>query len=335
MVAISTIKKSNQSALPQSLPQNLTAVFLGATSGIGRSTIKQLAIATDNKSPTIYIVGRSTSAATPLIAELRQSNPSATIEFIERDVSLVKEADAAMKEIAQRETKIDILFMSVGFMSFEGRKETKEKLEPSLTTRFYSRVRAIQVLLPLLNNSQNPHVTNILAGGQEGPLIEDDLDLSKPSNFGVASAAQQAATMLTLTLERFAKENPKISFVHAFPGLTATPLLSRGSSGIIGFLLQWIVTPLGGLFFASPEDVGARALFYATNARYTVEETEKVATPVPEGLGKAGRSAGGVFLVDNKSEAADNEKVLVGLREKMGDKVQAHVDSVFERVLQE
>ncbi|KAF5649898.1 Dehydrogenase reductase SDR family member 12 [Fusarium sp. NRRL 25303] len=332
MVAINTIKKSNQSALPLALPQNLKAVFLGATSGIGRSTIKQLAIATDNKSPTIYIVGRSTSAATPLIAELRQSNPSAKIEFIERDVSLVKEADAAMKEIAKQETKIDILFMSVGFMSFE---ETKEKLEPSLTTRFYSRVRAIQVLLPLLNNSPNPHVTNILAGGQEGPLIEDDLDLSKPGNFGVASAAQQAATMLTLTLERFAKENPKISFVHAFPGLTATPLLSRGSSGIIGFLLQWIVTPLGGLLFASPDDVGARALFYATNARYTVEETENAATPIPESLSKAARSAGGVFLVDNKSEAADNEKVLVGMREKMADKVQAYVDSVFERVIHE
>lgn len=122
MVAINTIKKSNTTALPQALPQNLTAVFLGATSGIGRSTIKQLAIATDNKSPTIYIVGRSISAAAPLVAELRQSNPSATIEFIERDVSLVKEVDAAMQEVAKRETKVDLLFMSVGFMSFEGRK---------------------------------------------------------------------------------------------------------------------------------------------------------------------------------------------------------------------
>ena len=122
MVAIKTIKTSNSTTLPKSLPQNLTAVFLGATSGIGRSTVKQLAIATDGKSPTIYIVGRSAPAATSLIAELRQSNPSATVEFIERDVSLVKEADAAMQEISKRETKVDILFMSVGFMSFEGRK---------------------------------------------------------------------------------------------------------------------------------------------------------------------------------------------------------------------
>jgi len=199
-----------------------------------------------------------------------------------------------------------------------------------LTTRFYSRIRAIQVLLPLLNRSENPHVINILAGGQEGPLVEDDLDLAKPGNFGVASSANQAATMLTLALERFARENPKISFVHAFPGLTATPLLSRGSSGIIGFLLQWIVTPLGGLFFASPDDVAARALFYATNARYTVEETDAAAVPIPEGLEKAKTSAGGVFLITEKSEPADNEKVLAGIREKMASKVEAHVDNVFK-----
>ncbi|KAI1068826.1 hypothetical protein LB507_006304 [Fusarium sp. FIESC RH6] len=335
MVAIKTIKTSNSTTLPKSLPQNLTAVFLGATSGIGRSTVKQLAIATDGKSPTIYIVGRSASAATSLIAELRQSNPSAAVEFIERDVSLVKEADAAMQEISKLETKVDILFMSVGFMSFEGRKETREKLEPSLTTRFYSRVRAIQVLLPLLNRSENPHVTNVLAGGQEGPLVEDDLDLAKPGNFGVASSANQAATMLTLILERLAQENPKISFVHAFPGLTATPLLSRGSGGIIGFLLQWIVTPLGGLLFASPDDVAARALFYATNARYTVEETEAAAVSIPEGLEKAKRSAGGVFLITEKSEPADNEKVLAGIREKMAGQVQAHVNDVFKGLFEQ
>ncbi|KAJ4243808.1 hypothetical protein NW762_014683 [Fusarium torreyae] len=333
MVAINTIKTAN-TALPKILPQNLTAVFIGATSGIGRSTLKQLAIATDSKSPTIYIVGRSASAATPLIADLRQTNSSATFEFIEKDVSLVKEADAAMQEIAKRETKIDILFMSVGFMSFEGRKETKEKLEPSMTTRFYSRVRAIEVLLPLLNRSDNPHVVNILAGGLEGPLIEDDLDLAKPGNYSVASGSGQSATMLTLLLERFAQENPNVSFVHAFPGLTATPLLSRGSSGFIGFLLQWIVTPLANTFFTSADDVGARALFYATNAMFTVESTEASANPTPQGLDKTARSAGGVFLADNKSEAPANEKVLAPIREKSADKVEAHVKDVFKRVLQ-
>lgn len=121
MVAISIIKESNKHALPAVLPSGLTAVFLGATSGIGLASLKQFVIATDNKSPRVYVVGRSAKAATQLLAELRQSNPSATIEFIERDVSLIREVEPAVEQIKQRESKVDYLFISVGFVSFQGR----------------------------------------------------------------------------------------------------------------------------------------------------------------------------------------------------------------------
>ncbi|CAM1509617.1 Fc.00g033560.m01.CDS01 [Cosmosporella sp. VM-42] len=332
MVAISTVKNANKT-LPSTLPEGLTAVFLGATSGIGQSALKQFAIATRDKSPRIYIVGRSRAAATPLIAELRQSNTSATFEFIERDVSLVRDADAAVKEIIQRESKVDFLFLSMGFIAFEGRKETAEGLEPSMTTRFYSRTRAIELLLPLLNRSDNPHVTNILAGGQEGPIDEDDLDLARPGNYSFIKGSVHSATMLTLLLERFAKENPKISFVHAYPGLTSTPTFTRGSSGIVGFLFRWFISPVLTTLATSADDVGARALFYATNARYTVESTAASANPIPQGLDKAKQSAGGVFLVDAKSESADNEKVLGELRVNVGEKVWNHTREVFERVI--
>lgn len=202
-----------------------------------------------------------------------------------------------------------------------------------MTTRFYSRARAVQQLLPLLNNSENPHVTNIAAGGQEGPLDLDDLDLAKPGNYSIPRAAAHSTTMLTLTLEKFASENPKISFVHAFPGLTNTPTLYRGSSGISGFLLQRFVAPvLNTVVSASVEDVGARALFYATNARYTVEATESLSTPLPQDLEKATKSKGGVFLVNEKSESADNEKVLGPIREKSADQVSRHLEATFSRL---
>lgn len=122
MVAISIIKESNTKALPSVLPSGLVAVFLGGTSGIGQATLKQFIIATKDKSPRVYIVGRSTTAAHPLLAELRQLNPSASLEFIQQDVSLVRNVDAAVSQINQHENKVDLLFMSVGFVSFQGRK---------------------------------------------------------------------------------------------------------------------------------------------------------------------------------------------------------------------
>jgi len=67
--------------------------------------------------------------------------------------------------------------MSVGFMAFEGRKDTSEGLDPSMTTRYYSRLRAVQKLFPLLNNAPSPSVISLLVGGMEGPLNEGDLDM--------------------------------------------------------------------------------------------------------------------------------------------------------------
>ena len=213
--------------------------------------------------------------------------------------------------------------------------DTVEGLEPSMTTRFYSRVRAIELLLPLLNRSDNPHVTNVAAGGQEGPVDEDDYDLAKPGNFSFIKASVQSTTLLTLILEKFAKENPKISFVHSFPGLTQTPTLTRGSSGISGFLLRWIVSPIvNTLFAASAEDVGARSLFYATNARYTVESTSAAANPIPQGLEKAKQTPEGIWLINEKSESVDNEKVLADLRTRVTSKAWNHTQEVFGRVLQ-
>ncbi|KAF7562156.1 hypothetical protein G7046_g1992 [Stylonectria norvegica] len=333
MVSVTTIKAANTSTLPASLPVGFTAVFIGGTSGIGNSALRQLAIATRDKSPRIYIIGRNAVAASPLIADLRQSNSSATFEFIEKDVSLLRDTTAAVEQIKAQETKIDLLFMSAGFLSFNGRNETVEGLDPTMTTRFYSRVRALELLTPLLNASANPHVTNILAGGHEGPLIEDDLDLAHKGNYGLNQASVHSATMLTLVLERFAKGNPNISFVHAFPGPTATPLLTRGSSGIISMLLKWLIVPILNTFVAaSADDVGARSLFYATNARYTVEGTAALSNPVPEGLERAQQSAGGVFLVDSKSETIDNEAVLAKLRLSVANRVWDNYNEILERV---
>lgn len=203
-----------------------------------------------------------------------------------------------------------------------------------MTTRFYSRVRTIQLLLPLLRNSPNAHVHNVLAGGKESAVIEDDLDLAKPNNFSVSSSSVQSATMLTLLLEKWANENPEISFVHSYPGLVDTPVLTHGSSGITGFLLRWVVTPILRIFSTSAEDAGARVLFQATNSRYTATEKLSQAVALPEGVSKVQQPPGGVFLLDASSEPVDNEAVLADQRRYLTAKVWDHAQQIFAKVLQ-
>lgn len=119
MVNIRHIRKSNLAFKLSGHVSSLVAVFVGATSGIGLGTLKQYAkYAQGGKA---YIIGRSKSAAQPLLDELKESNPTGTFEFIETEISLIKNVDLACDQIKTKEKKVDILFMSPGFLAWGGR----------------------------------------------------------------------------------------------------------------------------------------------------------------------------------------------------------------------
>lgn len=117
MVQIKDIRVSN--AAFKASKVSLVAVFVGATSGIGLATLKLLAETT--VTPTLYVLGRSKRAATPLLDDLAKINPQTTVNFIETEVSLIKNVDKVCEEIAAKEKKVDILFLSPGGISLGGR----------------------------------------------------------------------------------------------------------------------------------------------------------------------------------------------------------------------
>ena len=61
-------------------------------------------------------------ASLALLNELKASNPEATFEFMETEISLMKNVDHACDKIKFKEKKVDILFMSPGYLSFDGRQ---------------------------------------------------------------------------------------------------------------------------------------------------------------------------------------------------------------------
>lgn len=101
-------------------PAGLRALFVGATAGIGASTVKQFALHV--KAPIVYLVGRSRARAAPLLDELRSLNPQASFTFIEAEVSLLKDVDKVCNEISSKEQKLDLLWLSQGLLSFGGQQ---------------------------------------------------------------------------------------------------------------------------------------------------------------------------------------------------------------------
>jgi NAD(P)-dependent dehydrogenase (short-subunit alcohol dehydrogenase family) len=117
MPSLNTIRASN--ALLRTTLKSPTALFVGGTSGIGQSTLRQLARHTE--SPTAYIIGRNEARAKPFLSELRDLNGNGKFHFIEADVSLARNVDVACEEILDKAEKLNFLFMTPGGISFGGR----------------------------------------------------------------------------------------------------------------------------------------------------------------------------------------------------------------------
>ncbi|KAF7957399.1 hypothetical protein EAE96_002984 [Botrytis aclada] len=121
--------------------------------------------------PKTYIIGRSESAAGRLLNGLKLSNSSATLNFLKGEISLIKEVDRICDEIRRKEEKVDIVFLSAGYLSFDSRNESSEGIDIPQSLRYYSRIRFAYNLVPLLQAAPNPRVISILAGGKRNQLI--------------------------------------------------------------------------------------------------------------------------------------------------------------------
>ena len=301
MVAISEVKSAN--AALKNNHESLTAVFAGATAGIGLATVK--AFAKHIPRPKAIIVGRSRAKFEPELQALRTINTNGEYTFIEADISLIKNIDAVCEQIKKQVSTIDLLYVSQGYISFNGRENNADGLDNSTSLRYYGRVRFTQDLLPIM--SRNGRAISVLAGGQEGKIFEDDLDLER--NYSIVNAAGQMVTMMTLSYDKFAQQNPEKSFIHAYPGLVSTNILANSAKGILGLFFQYIVQPILSFFALTPLEVGERMLYYGTSEQF---------------------SRGSWALDQNGT--AQNVKALVEYRERgMADKVVEHNQKIFER----
>jgi NADP-dependent 3-hydroxy acid dehydrogenase YdfG len=113
MVALEQIRSSN-SKISTTLRPGLVAVFAGATSGIGESSLKQFA--KNAIKPRIYFLGRSKQSGDRVHAELKKLNPDGEYTFISVDVSLLRSVDDVCRQIKEKETSINLLFLSTGTM---------------------------------------------------------------------------------------------------------------------------------------------------------------------------------------------------------------------------
>ena len=287
---------------------------MGGTSGIGESTAREFIRHTFK--PRVYLVGRNAEQAASLKTEFQQINPESSVQFIQNDVSILRNVDKVCDEIKSKEDKINLLVLSAGIMTAKGRDETIEGLDKKLSLHYYSRLRFAQNLLPLLNAAANPEtkaptsVISTLGAGLEDTINMSDLSLK--SNYSLSACGTHAITMNTLSFQHLASQNSKISFIHTQPGGVSGTNLLRGYPGFIYALMYVAGSTVLRLWVMSVKECGERHVWAGMAARFT---------------------EGQAILIGPKGAKTGNVKTLEKLKQDgVEGKVWDHTMEVFEKV---
>ncbi|KXT17564.1 hypothetical protein AC579_6177 [Pseudocercospora musae] len=328
MVRIDAIRESNAQA---KCLDGLVAVFIGGTGGIGESSAKELFLRTTR--PKAYIVGRSEERGNKICNELHEINGEGKAIFLQRDISLLKNCDELCAELREREPKIHCLFLTAGFMTLRGRNETTEGIDKKMAVNYYSRIRCILGLMPLLTAASEANelsrVISVLAAGSEGDVRIDDLDLK--NNFTLHACLAHCVVMTDFCMEELAKRYPGTAFSHSYPGTVKTGIANElsGPVRLAVKVMYAVMTP----WILNVQESGERHFFQMTSQCYPSRKGG-VGIPPPPGLsamrGTDFEPGSGAYLLDWDGKTTGDESVLRKYRDMgLGHKVWDHTMKIF------
>ncbi|KAF2691842.1 hypothetical protein K458DRAFT_411545 [Lentithecium fluviatile CBS 122367] len=329
-VSLAQVRSHNSSL--KNLAPGLVAIFVGGTSGISHYTAREFA--RNTTSSHIYLIGRNEKEAARITQELQTINSSSKVDFIKKDVSLLREVDAACKEIKEKEKKVNLLFMTIGTLTLKGRDETPEGLDKKFALHYYSRMRFIQNLAPELTAAANDadpkaNLSRVVSVydpfiGKKG--VPNFADLSLKTGFSLGACATHASAMQNFALERFARMYPATSFIHEQPGGVETGLAKSPIWKPVYFLAK--------PFLVEKVESGERHLFEATAPRYAPKAKAGGVEDVV--IGADGVKGSGFYHLSwNGAASGPSDKETAMRADGAEKKIWEHTEEVYKKICAE
>lgn len=199
------------------------AVVAGGTSGIGRGAALRLAEAGFS----VSVLGRSAVAGGEAVEAMRAVGaPGSHHRFIPFDGFSLASVRAAASEVTREldGAPLDVLFLSQGMATLQGRTETVDGLDEKLSLHVYSRVALTLALIPSLRLAISPRVISVLSAGVHGVYTHWRTDPELRTHYSIPIAADAAGLLNDACLDGLSREpeNQRILFVHAAPGIVST-----------------------------------------------------------------------------------------------------------------
>lgn len=222
---------------------------------------------------------------------------------------------------------------------------TKEGLDAFLSTTYYSRVRFIMQLMPLLTASPVPgHVISIYAGGMEDGTAKPDelpIGLPPPETYGITTVRKHTCFMKNFLFEELADQHAgHLSLSHIYPGLVDGPTFYSPDMPT-WFRIVWrLLKPLASFFMTSKDDCGDVMLYLATE-RYPAKGTFKdgemnLVGGVEVARSTNGELGGGSYALGQRGDVQTKEVSYEKVRrEGLGQKIWDHTMEILGRIEKE
>lgn len=215
--------------------------------------------------------------------------------------------------------------------------DTSEGLDTFLSTTYYSRIRFIMQLEPLLTASPSAHVISIYAGNFEDPIKpgQQPIGLPPPEEYGVGGVRKYTSFMKVFMFETLAEKHAgHISFTYVYPGLVDGPAFYVENNTPLWFRWLWpVIKVVFGWYMTSAEDCGQVMLFLATPT-FPAKGTDSETGNQQLARSTKGELGGGSYATGHRGEW--KEKGMSFEKHRQPDtakKVWDHTMEVIDRVV--
>lgn len=173
-------------------------VLTGATSGLGYASAQDLAM----RGADLTLVVRDKRKGVRLVEDLKRETGNREICYELADLSVMADVDGLIERLSSAGKAIDVLINNAGAL-FNPRGQTKEGLEQSYALLLLSPFRLTENLFPLLKESGEARVINVVSGGMYTSKLDVD-SLPNPDEgaySGSEAYAREKRALMVLTEE--------------------------------------------------------------------------------------------------------------------------------------
>ena len=241
-----------------------TALVTGASSGIGKETVRALA----QQGLSVGLVSRGSGSGEQVTESLKRETGNPNLYYYPADLSSLAEIRRVAEDIKGRFNRLDILVNNAGGL-FQTRETTADGFEKTFALDHLNYFLLTQLLLDALLESPAARIVNVASAASNfGKIYVDDPMLEQSySGWKAYGQAKLANVMFSYQLSRFLSDTPvTVNALH--PGGVATDFGSGSTVSTFYKLLRPLLkTPAQGaetvVYLAtSPEVTGVTGRYF-------------------------------------------------------------------------